>query len=51
VGNSLACAEFGRRAGLAAVDSRGVELGDDGFVATVFRSKSEGFKTLEEARE
>jgi hypothetical protein len=51
VGDSLACAEFGGRAALAAVDSRGVELGDDGVVATVFRSKSEGFKTLEEARE
>jgi hypothetical protein len=39
VGNSLACAEFDRRAGLAAVHSRGVELGDDGVVAAVLRSK------------
>jgi hypothetical protein len=38
VGNSLACAEFDRRAALAAVDSRGVELGDNRVVATVFRS-------------
>jgi hypothetical protein len=40
VGNSLACAEFDRRAALAAVDSRGVELGDNRVVATVFRSES-----------
>src|SRR6202040_892823 len=39
VGNSLACAEFDRRVALApAVDSRGVELGDNKVVATVFRS-------------
>ena len=33
IGNSLACAEFDRRAALAAVDSRGVELGDSTVVA------------------
>jgi hypothetical protein len=36
VGNSLACAEFDRRAALAAVHSRGVELGDNRVVAAVF---------------
>lgn len=39
IGNSLACAEFDRRAALAAVDNRGVELGDNRVVATAFRSK------------
>jgi uncharacterized protein YbjQ (UPF0145 family) len=38
VRNSLACAEFDRRAALAAVDSRGVELGANRVVAIVFRS-------------
>jgi hypothetical protein len=36
MGNRRACAEFDRRAVMAAVDSRGVELGDNRVVATVF---------------